>query len=396
MQGRRIWFVTLLVLAAGLAACGTIPRSEFTPAALTAAPAVQELDRYRIVATDDARFLAWMEEWTAERRARGLDGVKALALSGGGANGSYGAGVLVGWSETGARPRFDFVTGVSTGALIAPLAFAGPDWDPRLTAAYHDTRTRRLTEGRLSVLRHPSLYNGAALNRLVETYVDAELLRAIAVEHASGRRLMVATTNLDAQQAILWDMGAIATLAQAPGQDARALRLFRKILVASASIPGVFPPVLLPAGEDGGMTEMHVDGGVTTPFFLIPEVMAFWRPEPVMRPTDLFVIINGQVGPSFQVTPGRAAPIMMRALDTMGRADARAQITVIQAFATRNGATLGYAAIPDTVEADPLRFDVANMTRLFDLGRDRARQAQAFVTPPTPDAAAPAPYTDGQ
>jgi hypothetical protein len=368
-----------------MAGCGTITRPAFQQRDVQASASVHALDAYRFAATDERRFLIWMQGWTEQRRAAGLDGIKALGISGGGANGAYGAGVLVGWTRTGARPSFDVVTGVSTGALIAPLAFAGPAWDSRLTAAYHDPKLGALTRGWLNALVHPSLFSGGSLTRLVARYVDQPLLNAIASEHDKGRRLMVATTNLDSQESIIWDMGAIAKASLQSDDRGEALHLFRTILVASASIPGVFPPTLISLGPPGrGLSEMHVDGGVTTPFFLVPEAMVMWRPEHSMRPTDLYVIINGQLGPTFSVTRGGATSIVLRAFDTLGRSDARARITAVQTFAERNGGNLNYSAIPDDIGADPFNFDRHNLSMLFEVGVDRAGSGRAFraVTDP--------------
>lgn len=369
------------LLALALSSCGTIARAPLSADEVAASPHTATLDRYRFPSTDERPFLRWLEVWAAQRRDRGLNGVKGLALSGGGANGAFGAGVLVGWSERGDRPRFDIVTGVSTGALTAPLAFAGPAWDGRLAEAYHDAGLRTLTRDRLAVLRNPSLYGAAPLRQLVSRYVDADLLEAVASEHLAGRRLLVATTNLDTRSPVIWDLGAVALDAREPGRRDAALALFRQILVAAASIPAVFPPVIITADSTGRVGEMHVDGGVTAPFFLVPETMNFWRPEAPMRPTDLYLIINGQTGTTFSLTPGRAGPIVERTLDTLGRADARNQLRFVAAFASRNDAAVSYAAIPDDLDANPLAFDARNTARLFALGRSRALTGLAFQEP---------------
>lgn len=370
-----------LVLAIGLVGCGTISRAPITASELAASAHTVELDRYRFPSVDQGPFFVWLDRWAADRRALGLDGVKGLALSGGGASGAFGAGVLVGWTQHGDRPRFDIVTGVSTGALAAPLAFAGPRFDHRLETAYQDRDLRALTSDRLGVLRNPSLYPAGPLKRLVERYVTDDLLEAVAHEHAAGRRLLVATTNLDTRASVIWDLGALATDAMHPAQHPNAKTLFRQVLVASASIPGVFPPVMMSADPSGRIAEMHVDGGVTAPFFLVPETLNFWRPEGAMRPTELYLIINGQTGSAFSATRGTSTAIIERTLDTLGRADARSQLRFVAAFASRNGASVGYAAIPDGVDANPLMFDVRHTASLFALGRDRAMAGEAFAEP---------------
>lgn len=370
-----------LLVPGALAGCGTIARQDVTAEAVSASPYTETLDRLRFPSGDEPPFMRWLERWAVQRRAFQMDGVTGLALSGGGANGAFGAGVLVGWSARGDRPRFDIVTGVSTGALAAPLAFAGPAWDNRLSAAYLDQGLRGLTADKLGFLRSPSLYGGRALVRLVERYVDLPLLQAVAAEHALARRLLVATTNLDTRSAVIWDLGAIASEGQARARAAVALNLFRQVLVAAASLPAVFPPVIISLDPTGRIGEMHVDGGVTAPFFLVPETMNFWRPEPAMRPTELYLIINGQIGSAHSTTPGRSGPIIERTLDTLGRADARNQLRFVSAFAARNGAAVSYAAIPDDLDADPLAFDARYTARIFALGQAAALSGSAFRTP---------------
>ncbi|MDP2212403.1 patatin-like phospholipase family protein [Phenylobacterium sp.] len=367
------------VLALTLAGCGSISRPEAEPARIGVAAAASSLDAFRFVADSEGAGQAFLNAWQAQREAGGAQSVTALAVSGGGANGAFGAGVLVGWTQTGERPVFDLVTGVSTGALISPFAFLGSDWDERLAAAYRDEDASRLTAGRWGALRRPSLYGDRSLRALVGKYVQPDLLTAIAAEHQAGRRLLVATTNLDAQATILWDMGAIALAGQAPGQEAAALALFRNVLVASASIPGVFPPVMMEAaGPFGTVSEMHVDGGVSTPFVLAPAGLTFWRPEGVMRPKDLYVIINGEIEPRRTITKGATLPILMRSFDTLSKSDLRAHLIAAVAFASRNEARLRYAAIPTALGADSLAFDRASMQRLFDAGLATGADGTAF------------------
>lgn len=372
--GRRR-FLTIALSGASLGACGAIERPPFLGNEVPGeAPA---LAGYRFNATDVAAFLKWQVIWADRRRALGLDGVRVLALSGGGADGAYGAGVLVGWTRSGRRPVFDLVTGVSTGALAAPFAFLGAAWDPRLASAYHDPDLQALTRSRFAMFRNPSLFGAEPLRRLVHRYVDQRLLEAIAAEHAAGRRLMVATTNLDSQQSVIWDLGAIAGAASGAGAPGAALDLFRNVLIASASIPGVFPPVLIPRG-DGRPSELHVDGGTASPFFVIPEVLVFWRPEHLMRPMALYVIVNGKVRPSYEYTGGGVRSIMLRAFDTLTKSEVRAQITAARVFADANHVPLLVASIPDEGAADPLDFRPPAIDALFRLGVELASQGRAF------------------
>ncbi|HQR89712.1 MAG: patatin [Caulobacter sp. 12-67-6] len=374
----------LIVLLAGLtlAACGSLPRDAFTASDI-AGNAPHGLADVRFNATDGQAGIAFAE--AARSRMERQKTFDVLAISGGGANGAYGAGILTGWTQTGDRPEFDIVTGVSTGALTAPFAFLGPDWDQRLKMAYTSPAAERILKRRgIDLLFRPGFYTTASLRRLIETYVDQPMLYAVAVEHARGRRLLIATTNLDTEETVIWDMGAIASRG-----DAGALKLFQDVLVASSSIPGVFPPTLIEVqGKGRRLSEMHVDGSVTTPFFVAPEALLLWTtPEQgVARPGKVRVIVNGKVGGSFGFTRGGTLSIIGRSWETMTKALVRTHLTASAAFARRNGGSLLFTAIPDRAEVDTsgLDFAAANREALFRLGRDSALDGTAWREPDAP------------
>ncbi|MFN9212644.1 MAG: patatin-like phospholipase family protein [Betaproteobacteria bacterium] len=188
-----------------------------------------------------------------------------LILSGGGANGAFGAGLLNGWSAHGTRPKFKIVTGVSTGALMAPYAFLGAEFDPALKHFYTTTDSRRvfLVRSVRQILSGESLADTGPLADTLNEQIDAAFLERIAAEHRRGRRLYVATTDLDAQRFVIWNLGAIA----ASGHP-QALDFFRRAILASASIPVVFPPVFFQVEADGRRSdEIHVYGAVVTRMF---------------------------------------------------------------------------------------------------------------------------------
>ncbi len=295
-----------------------------------------------------------------------------LVLSGGGAHGAFGAGALTGWSSTGKRPQFDVVTGISTGALIATFAFLGADYDPILAEAYTNGKARALmTAPNL----WPSLFPGQTrhhpLKTLIAPYITEALLDRMAEEHKKGRRLLIGTTNLDSQQSIIWDMGAIAR--QTSG-DRRAL--FIDVLAASASVPGVFAPVMIAARHgDLRFREMHVDGGATAAFFLLPEsLLQAPLPAGVQHRTTVWVLINGQAGPSYARTPLHPMGVATRTLETAIKAANRTTLTLMTSVAERNRIGLRYAAIPgDARVGDMLDFSPAGMSATFDLGQSLAR-----------------------
>lgn len=379
MTSRNILTLLSLITMLGLGACGTLERPgvplQFAPDAIT------RVADPRIGANDIAR----LEALTADIQARLGDETRPLsilALSGGGANGAYGAGVVVGWTEHGDRPVFDMVTGVSTGALAAPFAFLGPAWDEALRLAYVGGGASGLLSARtLSAFRGPSLFNASALSALIEDSVTPELLREIADEHAKGRKLLVATTNLDTQETVIWDMGLIATQADQPGAEQASMVLFRDVLLASASIPGIFPPVLI-AGltpDEEIIQSMHVDGSVNTPFLAIPEDLLLWSNPAMSRSQGaLYVIVNGQVGRTNSITPGRLDSILARTFDTMTKSSLRLTLAATAAFASRNGMKMSMTAIPDSLTASALKFDANAMAVMFEMGRSRAANGEAW------------------
>jgi hypothetical protein len=244
-----------------------------------------------------------------------LPEVELLAVSGGGGDGAFGAGVLAGWSASGTRPVFNVVTGVSTGALTAPFAFLGSDWDKQLTAVYTQIRPSDVFETRFlsAALWNDALAYTNPLARLISRYADSSMLEAIAAEYRKGRLLFIGTTDIDAGRPVIWNMGEIAASRQ-PG----ALDLFRKILLASAAIAAFFPPVLIDVEVNGRRyREMHVDGGTFTQLFLYPAGVShtalFHGIKP--RPVRAWLIRNGLFHPFWaDVRRGRAPPGRTRRL----------------------------------------------------------------------------------
>ena len=379
-----------LIAACGLAfsACATVDRAPEM--------SLHELER-GLVATQDPR-IAPSDQGRLERiaedfrnRLAGSDRRRSiLALSGGGANGAYGAGILAGWTQKGDRPDFDIVTGVSTGALAAPYAFLGADWDDELAAAYSEGQTEGLLSWRsFAAFLSPGLFSPRTLEALVEEHVTPVLLAQIAQENKKGRRLFVATTNLDSGETVIWDMGLLAE-----GGDENALRLFRQVLLASASIPGVFPPVLIAGMTEAGTVrqEMHVDGGVNTPFLGVPEGMILsGETLPGWSGSELYVSINGKLGQDDRQTRGSLPSVFVRSYQSMTQSLLRTSLAAQGAFARRNGMRVSVAAIPPEVDASALEFDQDSMTALFEEGRRRAAAGDGWaplnvglVEPPSP------------
>lgn len=312
-----------------------------------------------------------------EGMSLGPDGrLDFIALSGGGSNGAFTAGLMKGWSETGQRPDFEVVTGVSTGALAAPFVFLGSDYDDELAEAYTGGAAADLLQPQgLRALFGSGVYRAEPLRALIERYVDEALLRAVAAEYAKGRILLVATTDLDSQRGVSWDMGAIATQG-----SPQALALFRNVLMASASIPGAFPPVLIPSDKPGlAFEEMHVDGGVTTPFLAVPETLwSFREPSGTLRTARFYIVVNGRTTPNFEITRDSLQGVLGRSIDILLRASLVTTLAGNRAFAERNDLFFRYAALPDDSEASALDFSVESMTAVYEVGRAGARSGDVW------------------
>lgn len=373
--------ISAICLSGGLlaAACTTAPRLDTPPVSPRGANPVGFPSSIRME-TSDRDF----HKENAPRAARAIASsadrtVDMLALSGGGAGGAYGAGVLVGLTNAGTRPRFEIVTGVSTGALIAPFAFLGSDWDNELTKAYRGDATDGLMQSRgLGALFDVGMFDGKPLRELVERFVTKDLLAAISRGTSEGRMLLVATTNLDREETVIWDMGAIAQAG-----DDKALKLFRDVLVASASVPGVFPPVMIDVEKDGKTyQEMHVDGGASTPFFIAPEtVLHMDNATANLRGANVYVIINGQAAAVPRTTSNNTIDIAARSFNAVLNQMTRSAIQQTGDFASRNSLGYRFTGIPSDIQfGGSLAFDKANMSATFDYGMRCASRGLVWVT----------------
>ena len=382
-----------------IAGCGSLPRS--------ATPADAALDG-RIPGFADVR--AWagrpdspldadlaesFRQESAKDFPPAADGTvryPQLALSGGGANGAFGAGFLNGWSSTGTRPTFKIVTGVSTGALMAPFAFLGPDYDPALREFYTTTRSRdifllRSTFGLLwQLLAGEALADTRPLQEMIARHVDDELLKRVAEAHRQGRRLYIGTTNLDAPRFVVWNMGRIAGSGRPD-----ALELFRKVMLASASIPVAFPPILFEVELSPGgprYDEMHVDGGVGARVFINGGAFR----GTLIRERggaggsgreDIYVIHNGQLIPLPDPIQRSLAQISVRVIDASGRAAAVGDLFRIYSYVQDEGGSFRWVTMPEDV--DMVReevFDPQQMRELYDVGFRLATGDRKWLTQP--------------
>ena len=371
--------LSLFLILLALGACAQFDRLP--------AVAVADTDRASVAGIADARFLsndtATMTAFGRrlhERESkyfallgRPIPPESLLAISGGGDNGAFGAGVLVGWSESGARPSFKIVTGISTGALIAPLVFVGREYDPLLADMYTTIDQTNIFEKRPIVagLLSDALADSAPLQHLLAKYVDAKLVARIAEESRRGRALVIITTNLDAGVPVIWNIGAVAESGRP-----EAIGLIREILLASASVPGFFPPVMVDVMVDGvAHQEMHVDGGASMQTFLYPAALQV-RKIPNgggARPRTAYVIRNGRLTQGWDEVARSTPAIATRAVATLTTNSGVGDLYRIYALAKRDGVRLQLAYIGDDFEQPhAAEFERPYMKKLFEYGRAKA------------------------
>jgi predicted acylesterase/phospholipase RssA len=323
----------------------------------------------------DGRFELLSSREVARKLQSQLGGrpVSILALSSGGANGAFGAGAIAGITHGEAQTQFTVVTGVSTGALVAPFAFLGPAWDTEMTEIFTTGATDDLLRRRgLGVLFGSSVYSGAPLRRLIEHYADNAMIAAIAAQAAKGRLLLVATTDLSTGEPVIWDLGSIALHG-----GKRAKPLIRSVLLASASVPGMLPPVVVRFRNGGQMrAETHVDGGVTLPFFVAPAPQDLPGSSTVVR-----VIIDGALRNPPSPTHANALSVFRRSLSAGLSHETRTQLEATVAAMRQRGIALEYAAIPATY---PLRgsFDFSQETQraLFEYAENCAATGRLWIS----------------
>ncbi len=318
----------------------------------------------------------------------------ALALSGGGSDGAFGAGFLCGWTKTGARPHFKVVTGISTGALIAPFAFLGPSYDAKLQRVYTNISEDQIYKQYsifsifMSIIKLqslPSVATNEPISKLIKKEIDMDMLRKIAIEHKKGRRLLIGTTQFNAQRLVIWNMGQLATY-----NTPAALALFHKILLASAAIPVTFPPEYFQVEAGGKLyDEMHVDGGIEAQVMLyenavLPFSKAVGSNHRVQRPRKLYIIRNEKIYPEWKNVKPQLKDIAIRSIDSLIKSQGIGDLFRLYAYSLRDNIEYNLVFIPDNfTETEPHPFDNAYMRKVFKLGFTMGKSKEPLRhTPP--------------
>ena len=383
----------LTVIICPLLGCATPIRQPAVPKDQEAAAVVGDMTGIRYwqegdlpLLQQDARDAYYREAdlHAATGHKEPLPPANFLAISGGGENGAFGAGLLVGWTAAGTRPEFKLVTGISTGALTAPFAFLGPKYDPQLKEVYTTISAKDVLRkrSRLAAVFNDALTDNTPLRRLVAKYVTLEMLKEIAAEDAKGRFLLIGTTNLDARRPVVWNIGKIAAIG-----SPEALELIHDILVASAAIPAAFPPTMIDVTVNGTpYQEMHVDGGASAQVFVYPtrlHLAEVAREARVSRERRVYVIRNSRLDPDWADTERRTLSIAERAISSLIQTQGVGDLYRIYATTERDGVDFNLAFIPASFDM-PLRepFEQSYMNALFNLGYELARAGFPWVKVP--------------
>ena len=307
-----------------------------------------------------------------------------LAISGGGQNGAFGAGLLNGWTEAGTRPEFTIVTGVSTGALIAPFAFLGPEYDHVLKEIYTEYSTKDIVtkRGTVKTMFGDAAADSTPLQQKLAYYVDEKVMAAIAAEYKKGRILDIITTNLDAARPVAWNIGKIAS-----DDSPYALQMIRDIMLASASIPAAFPPVIFDVEADGKLyDELHVDGGATSVLYLYPIGLDFKRLTEHMEvkgTPNVYTIRNGKLKRQWKAVDRNTLSIAVRTMQAQSSNVVLGDMYRIYLSTQRDGIDYHLAYIPDSfIEQADESFDKAYMNKLYEFGYKKAKDGYEWHTFP--------------
>ena len=392
-KGLLFAVIQLMVLTLLLQGCSIPGRLAAVPKEETAQAQIPGLSGVRYLANGDmTQFMvdlkAGISSELAYRAKTGQQGplppANYLAISGGGDDGAYGAGLLCGWTKAGNRPEFKLVTGISTGALIAPFAFLGPKYDDKLREVYTNSTHKDIMEerGLQAVVFDDALADNRPLWELLQKHISAEMLREVAQEYKKGRILLVGTTDLDSRRAVIWNLTKIAG-----SGHPQALDLFRKLMMASAAIPGAFPPAMIDVEVNGKpYQEMHVDGGTVAQVFVYPPSIKLKEAAQQMgveRERNLYLIRNSRIDPDWSEVERRSLSILGKAVLSLIRTQGIGDMYRIYLNSQRDGIDFNLAFIPASFnELHVEDFDKNYMQKLFLNGYNASAKGYPWAKVP--------------
>lgn len=372
-----------------LIGCAALPRQDAPPQNEQIHAKVDGVSKIRYFINSESGIQHMIDDLKNHQKnitPRTTIGNNYLTISGGGDDGAFGAGLLVGWTQKGDRPNFRLVTGVSTGALIAPFAFLGSGEDETLKEVYTHITPMEIFESRnlISGLLGDGMASNNPLYKLIQKHINKDLMAKIAYEYQYNNRwLLIETTDIDAGVPVIWNMGAIASLNNEEG-----LHLFRKVMLASAAIPGAFPPVMFDVTVNGNhYQEMHVDGGAIAQVFLLPNSFFKKAKEQGLMPIDnqsLYVIRNGRLDSESQTTRKRTIDIAKKSIEKLIQSQGYGDLYQIYFMSKKYNIKHHLAYIhPNFTKKEREEFDPVYMNELFNYAREQATHGYNWAgTPP--------------
>jgi hypothetical protein len=393
VMNRTFLIVLFLIVLGNLSGCAGLDRKSAVPDKLTAKAVIPGLEdvRYRIGIDTEALKKEAIESFYREKDyyeqtspGRVMPAANYLVISGGGDHGAYGAGLLYGWSKAGSRPDFKLVTGVSTGALTAPFAFLGSAYDEKLKSFYTNIHPEDILKERsiFAALISDAMADNSPLWHLIKKEINQDMMAKIANEYRKGRLLLIGTVDLDARQMVLWNMTRIAA-----SKDPKALEIFRSVMIASASIPAAFPPVMFDVEVEGvAYQEMHVDGGTMAQLFMYPpglHVRDISKQQKVKRDRSVYIIRNARLDAKWSAVQRQTMSIASRAISSLIQTQGIGDLFRAYLLAERDGVDYNLAYIPDDFSAPHTEeFDTVFMRALFQNAYDSAVQGYSWKKVP--------------
>lgn len=380
--------ISLCMASLVISGCTSVPKRTrvAVPEQFIHTASIPGIPRARRMGDEPPKYLNEIINMTPEEAQKAYPGIIGkkhayLALSGGGSNGAFGAGLLNGWTATGTRPEFTMVTGISAGAILAPWAFLGPDYDyvARELFTKYDTEATLVIRNVITGLRRDAFADTAPLRAIIHGYLGDAEVEKIALEHKKGRRLLIGTVNVDMMRPITWNLGEIACSDYPDKRD-----LMVDIILASASIPVGLPPIFIDVEADGKTyQEMHVDGGLGRQVFFYPQGVHWDDIEKIVQPDgtpEVYLIRNARLAPRWKEVKPTIIDLGARSLSSLLRTQGIGDILKIYLSAGRDGVDFHLAHIPkDFNKPSEEPFDLEYMHDLYNLAYESITQGDPWI-----------------
>lgn len=337
----------------------------------------------RIWASEAPDFLYSADDQTTPITVSG-DQLNILALSGGGANGAFGAGILIGLEESGQLKDYSIVTGISAGALMAPFVFIGGDAFSKMKKVMLNINDKSVLGKKnfLNTVFKDAFTDGEHLYQFIAEAFPEPMIEQIATQHRSGKRLFIGTTHFDSGELVIWNVGAIAN-SDMPNKS----ELIYKVLAASASIPGVFPPQFINVEHEGVIfEELHVDGGLATQVFFNPSNFDYQQISDSLgleTSPQLDIIRNGSLKAPYHSLRDKGLDLVAKSVSSLTLAQTRGDLYRMKYICEINNIDMQFTYMEhDFSYAKRTKdmFDEHYLLTIYKYGYHKATRGKPWVT----------------